>query len=320
MTHTTTSRFKLLPSGDPLTLFDRYSAEEVLARYGPPRYLLSQSAKAAKSTTVGVLNRMLYFTSGVFCPAATVACRADCLGHTSGNMQFQSSARARDSRTAWYQLETTAFLTQLRAELYALREAARLQGLTPAVRLNGTSDLPWERIHPELFAEFPEIQFLDYTKLRPRMRTYLTEARPGGCWPSNYHLTFSGDGGRPTDAQEILQLGGNVALVFWPELPKKWWDVPVIDGDLHDARFLDPKQVIVGLKAKGIARVDQSGFVIRPCPRCLPAAAVLVLAEAHETTHRRLRHVCHRCGHNVHSQWILRQALKQARDNRLFLL
>jgi hypothetical protein len=37
----------------------------------------------------------------------------------------------------------------------------------------------------------------------------------------------------------------------------------VFDGDDTDLRFLDPTGVIVGLKAKGRARKDTSGFVIR---------------------------------------------------------
>jgi hypothetical protein len=36
---------------------------------------------------------------------------------------------------------------------------------------------------------------------------------------------------------------------------------PVIDGDLHDYRPLDESGVIVGLRAKGQAMSDKSGFV-----------------------------------------------------------
>ena len=39
-------------------------------------------------------------------------------------------------------------------------------------------------------------------------------------------------------------------------------DVKVIDGDEHDMRFLDEPNVVVGLKAKGKAKKDSSGFVI----------------------------------------------------------
>ena len=36
----------------------------------------------------------------------------------------------------------------------------------------------------------------------------------------------------------------------------------IVNGDLHDLRLLDPKNVVVGLKAKGKAKTDYSGFVM----------------------------------------------------------
>ncbi len=46
-------------------------------------------------------------------------------------------------------------------------------------------------------------------------------------------------------------------------LPAKWAGRKVIDGDLHDLRFLDGRGRVVGLRAKGPARKDESGFVVR---------------------------------------------------------
>ena len=54
----------------------------------------------------------------------------------------------------------------------------------------------------------------------------------------------------------------NIAAVFNGDLPDTWLDLEVIDGDIHDLRFLDPSPVIVGLKAKGRAKKDTSGFVL----------------------------------------------------------
>jgi hypothetical protein len=178
-------------------------------------------------------------------------------------MQMPSSARARDRRSALYLEDQDHFLTLLRADLYELRETARHLGMTPAARLNGTSDIPWERLYREVFEEFPEIRFFDYTKLRPRMWAFLDGQSGGAAWPENYHLTFSLSEKNRGDAIELLRRGGNVAVVFWPDLPKSWLGYPVIDGDEHDARFLDPKGVVVGLSAKGIAREDLTGFVVR---------------------------------------------------------
>lgn len=231
--------------------------------YGRPRYLLSSSAKAEKCQTVGVLNQVLYLTSGVFCPRATEACLALCLGHTSGRMQMPSSAVARDRRTALYIEDQEHFLDLLRADIRYVRDRAHHEGLVPAVRLNGTSDISWEHWHPEILDEFPDVEFFDYTKLSGRMSQFLGGRAGSGTWPNNYHLTFSVGEKTSDRGAPILDAGGNVAVVFWPHLPKTWLGYPIIDGDLHDARFLDPKGVVVGLSAKGIAREDLSGFVVR---------------------------------------------------------
>jgi hypothetical protein len=45
-------------------------------------------------------------------------------------------------------------------------------------------------------------------------------------------------------------------------LPKAWQGKTVIDGDEHDARYDDPQGVIVGLRAKGQAINDTTGFVV----------------------------------------------------------
>jgi hypothetical protein len=178
-------------------------------------------------------------------------------------MQMPSSARARDRRSALYIEDQEHFQALLRADLYELRETARYEGMTPAVRLNGTSDIPWEKLHPDVFERFGDIWFFDYTKVVPRMWQFLTGETDEREWPQNYHLTFSLSEKNRSDAQELLRQGGNVAVVFWPTVPRSWNGFHVIDGDRHDARFLDPEGVVVGLSAKGIANEDHSGFVVR---------------------------------------------------------
>jgi len=177
-----------------------------------------------------------------------------------------------------------------------LSAEASLFELRPAVRLNGSSDLPWERFHPSLFREFREIDFFDYTKVFARMQRYLQLSHAEGSWPSNYHLTFSAAANNHAQARKVLEQGGNVAVVFWPHIPDSWWGFPTIDGESHDARFLDSAGVIVGLKAKGLARVDLQGFTLRPCPRCAPEARKLQLQLAHRGTHLATLHECVRCG------------------------
>lgn len=268
LTTNKTPRLNILRSGDPKTSFGRMSAAEILDKYGPPRFLLSKSLKTEKCLSVAVLARVLYFTPGVFCSHATEGCLAACLGHSSGRMQMPTHAVARDRRTALYLEARQLFLQMLTVELTLLEREARREGLQPAARLNGSSDLPWEDLHLEIFQRFPNIHFFDYTKSPVRMNRYLQRSN----WPANYHLTFSAQSNNHEPARRVLKHGGTVAVVFWPTVPSSFWGCPVIDGDAHDARFLDTAGSIVGLKAKGTAKADTSGFVIRD-PKTHPASA-----------------------------------------------
>jgi hypothetical protein len=121
--------------------------------------------------------------------------------------------------------------------------------------LNTTSDISWE-IHG-IFELFPAIQFYDYTKIKKRVIKYLTNQ-----YPKNYHLTFSLNETNYNDSMEILKMGGNVAVVFRKDLPTTYKGYQVVNGDVSDLRFLDPNNSIVGLKAKGKAKTDMSGFVL----------------------------------------------------------
>lgn len=264
-----TTRLNILRSGDPNTAFGRLSPAEIFDQYGPPRSLLSTSLKTQKCLSVAVLARALYFTPGVFCSHSTQGCLAACLGHSSGRMQMPTHAVARDRRTACYLQEPQLFLQMLGVELALLEQEARRQQLQPAARLNGSSDLAWEDLHPDIFQRFPNIRFFDYTKIPARMDRFLQRSN----WPANYHLTFSAQATNHRQSRRFLEQGGTVAAVFWPHVPQTLWAHPVINGDSHDARFLDAAGVVVGLKAKGSAKADQSGFVIRT-PQVQPASDV----------------------------------------------
>ena len=269
------TRLKVLRSGDPRSQFVTSNAKEILARLGHPKFLLSSSSKIRKGEGFGVLTKVMYFCPGTLCPTATRGCLASCLAHSSGFMKEQRAADARDRRTALFIEDRQAFIQMLRMELYEHRYNAETQGMTPAIRLNGASDVRWEIEHPELFEEFGDIQFYDYTKLYQRMGYFLLPtgypAPEERQWPENYHLTFSLSERNAHHAEQVLEWGGNVAAVFAGDLPKTWLGRPVIDGDKHDARFLDtnPRSsrgpVIVGLSAKGfVAKDERNGFVIRP--------------------------------------------------------
>jgi hypothetical protein len=108
---------------------------------------------------------------------------------------------------------------------------------------------------------FPDVRFYDYTK---NVRRALRFA--AGELPPNYHLTFSRSECNERDAVTVLEAGGNVAAVFSDGLPHTWHGSPVVNGDMSDLRFLDPKRCVVGLKAKGAAKRDVSGFVLSVNP------------------------------------------------------
>ena len=254
---------------DPNSLFGRMPMAEVLEKHGPPKYLLSSSLKTEKCRSVGVLAKVLFLTPGVFCSHATAGCLAACLGHSSGRMQMPTHALARDRRTALYVRNKKLFLQMLTVELSQLHAEARRLGLVPAVRLNGSSDISWDRLHPELFEEFSDIHFFDYTKIPARMEGFILDPN----WPSNYHLTFSAQANNHVQARDFLNHGGTVAVVFWPDIPQFYWDTPVIDGDKHDARFLDQAGSIVGLNAKGKAKLDQTGFTVLTATENAPATS-----------------------------------------------
>jgi hypothetical protein len=223
------------------------------------RLLTVQNAKTTKGEKLGILTGILYLApaneSGVMntCTSATSECRQACL-FTAGRGAFDSVRHGRIRKTLWLARDRAGFVEELKRNVTRLVARARKMGLQPAIRLNGTSDLPW--LAHEVAAVFPGVQFYDYTKHpKPWLRTL-----------PNYHVTFSHSGHNAQDCLEALAHGVNVAVVFTSgrgeELPQSWNGYPVIDGDLHDCRFLDGKGVVVGLRAKGAAKASQSPFVV----------------------------------------------------------
>lgn len=184
------------------------------------------------------------------CPSRSPGCTSACLHH-AGNPVFKSAKdKARIARTKFFFEDREGFLAQLRKEISRYKP--------DAVRLNGTSDMAWERIRGEfgtIIEAFPQVQFYDYTAVANRLRRPL---------PDNYHLTFSLKEDNLIEAKEALRLGFNIAAVFYDDLPKDFMGLPVIDGDVHDYRPSDPNPCVVGLKVKGAkGKSDETGFILR---------------------------------------------------------
>ena len=221
---------------------------------------IDTNAKTVKGQSKGYRTGILYLApasvSGVInvCAFASPACETACL-YTAGRGAFNSVQKARIAKTRLYVADKSAFVETLKTNVRQLIAKCAKANATPTVRLNGTSDIGWER--HGIIQAFKGTQFYDYTKNFVRMLSYLS-----GAMPSNYSLTFSRSETNETQCLEVLKRGGNVAVVFRKELPTHWQGFPVINGDENDLRFLDPKGVVVGLKAKGKAKTDTTGFVV----------------------------------------------------------
>jgi hypothetical protein len=243
-----------------------------------PSYLLSveADAKTDKGTASGYLTGILYLAPGELagvgnlCPHASAGCLAACLFTAGRAGIFEAVNAARVMRTRFLHDNRKAFLITLKGEIAALIRKAKRRGLKPVLRLNGTSDLPWEKLAPELFTEFPRLRVYDYTK---SLRRAVAFAK--GELPRNYHLTFSYSETNATAAGIALAAGVNVAAVADGVRPGERFTLPgmtearpTFSADRHDLRFLDRKGKdgrgrIGVLKAKGKAKADASGFVIR---------------------------------------------------------
>ena len=228
------------------------------------KLLSTANPKIQKGAKLGYLSFILHLAPATLsgketCPKRTAGCTAACLNTAGRGGMFKRGEntnmiqQARIRKTKMFFEDRAAFIAQLEKDIQLGIKQAKKLGLTPVFRLNGTSDLAWEKYG--IIEKFPTVQFYDYTKVLGRKVSHL----------KNYHLTFSAADGNDADVQKAVAQGMNVAAVF-DRLPEEYMGREVIDADEHDLRFLDAKNVIAGLKAKGRAKKDTSGFVRRMIP------------------------------------------------------
>lgn len=233
------------------------------------KLLTTANSKTPKGEAAGYFSAILYLaphTSGggaTLCPYSTEACREMCLAG-AGMSGLPLQLQAKLNRTKLFNDHRDLFMLRLKADLAKLWRIADDEKLKPAARLNGTSDILWERQPADgpggppqsLMACYPWMQFYDYTKVPLHLRRQT----------SNYHLTFSIEGPETVKAGlGYLRAGHSVAIVV-PALVKDIMaghqikigsDIfNVVDGDEHDLRFLDPPGSIVLLKPKGHVRTS----------------------------------------------------------------
>ena len=258
---------------------------------------INQDPKTSKGTSKGYITAIIYMAPASLsgknvCSFSTAGCRAVCL-NMAGRGQFNYIQQSRLNRTRYFLNDRVNFLNNLVLRISNFIEYAKRKELTPVIRLNGTSDIPYENIkiklndlleykklnnnkHKKVFTAFIQkdgikeslnimdifnnVQFYDYTK-------YPQTRRPKAIKQHNYDLTFSRAENNEAEALEYIRTNsGRASFVFSGKLPEYYKGLKVIDADKTDLRFLEPKNVITGLVFKGSKKMlkegIKSGFVI----------------------------------------------------------
>jgi hypothetical protein len=211
------------------------------------------------------------------CGGSNKACRMSCLFASGQIPVAEMQSKTKLAMTEALLMEPEAWMRILVASIERHVKDCASRKDKPYVRLNMLSDIPWELVFPDLFGMFPKVMFYDYTKIAGRRV------------PRNYDLTFSFNGDNDRLALYELNRGTRVAVVFLFEkeerpcirykpyerrttkkeqaegkgetevircahpgaLPPLWGE-PILNGDIHDVRSLDPEGVVVGLTFKPI--------------------------------------------------------------------
>ena len=218
-------------------------------------------------------------------------CEIPCL-QTSGRLKFTKSQLAMLKRRLLFtyavKYEPSLYFDLLCHAIEKEQRKAQRLGLKLAVRLNGTSDIRYERLNMKNGKEentisyqsviriFSNIEFYDYTKYPYVLRDYsnlISKSKNNdrnfiSKDATNFHLTYSfNENTTPLEIESNFKAGRNVAIVFRSHIPNEIMFngdlVEVIDGDKHDLRLphIDGTSKFIGLTAKGRAKSDYSGFV-----------------------------------------------------------
>jgi hypothetical protein len=241
------------------------------------KLLSTGNPKVLKGMAQGYMTYILHLAPATLsgynvCAKATQGCIAACLNTAGRGGMFKKGEttnviqKARIRKTELFFEDRVQFMALLVKDIeLAIKQSVRMK-LFPVVRLNGTSDIAWEKYevvrdgltYSNIFAAFPDLEFYDYTKILGRKINHI----------ENYSLTFSAADGNDADVAKAMQQGYNIATVFGIKktlpMPETYMGRPVFNGDDSDLRFLDPHGVVVGLYAKGKAKKDTSGFVKYP--------------------------------------------------------
>ena len=219
----------------------------------------TKTAKNSLKTFILYLSPYNLNSKGInLCPKASKGCAAACL-YTAGRGAFSNVQQARQNKTEYYLNDKKGFVLNLSNQIMKEYTKAKKGGYKIAFRLNGTTDIDfvyllnkYANLDIRTLKDFAV--FYDYSKILGKCKKYLNHP--------NYFLTFSRSETNDKETNEAIKLGVNVAAVFSGDLPQRYKGAKVVDGDSSDLVMLYNKNVILGLKAKGRARKDNSGFVI----------------------------------------------------------
>lgn len=204
------------------------------------------------------------------CPHAGF-CADDCVLAYAGRMNDPKVRAAQIRRTKMFFERRAEFMSALHSDLYRLEREAAAAGAVPVVRFNVASDIVWERVAPDLFADHPTLVAYDYTKFSVARRATL---------PANYELIHSvSERMTFADARAALDAGRNIVAVFdsiykpakrngaggfgmFGALPEvvtlrapngETLDVETFDADIQDVRLrrLDGAGKLGALRGKG---------------------------------------------------------------------
>ena len=237
-----------------------------LKQYKPVKNLLSKGNSNSKTAKNSIKTFILYLAPHnlnnkglTLCKDASKGCIASCL-YSAGRGKFSNVQSSRINKANYFVTDKKVFLSQLLKEIKKEIKKASDKDEKIAFRLNGTSDIDFlyllnKNLDFDIeLLNYDKVYFYDYTKSIARAKRY-KDFR-------NYTLTFSKSETNDKEVKEALNLGINVAAVFKDNLPQKYKGIKVIDGDLSDLEMIKHKNIILGLKAKGDAKKDITGFVI----------------------------------------------------------
>ena len=231
---------------------------------------IDTNAKTVKGQKYNYLTAIVYFASHKqsgfnVCAQASKQCSENCL-FFAGRGKFKNIQKSRIKKTRYYFEYRENFMHQLKHEIQLFLNKAKRLNMIPCIRLNGTSDINYYSYKFDndlnIFDTFKEVQFYDYSVIYKRMSLYMDNKLP-----KNYHLTFSRKEDNQFSVMQVLNNGFNASVVFEKYLPKIYKGFEVINGDQSDLRFLDKKNVVVGLvykKTKGdTTKIDNDSFIIK---------------------------------------------------------